>query len=93
MRVAFLEPLDRVAQDMPPKFLGDHDVLTAPAPGELPAGYQDADAIVWSKTPVDAAFIDAMPTRDGAAAAMPGEVTAMLALSPPQRPGGGGAEP
>lgn len=38
-------------------------------------------------------FIDAMPTRDGAAAAMPGEVTAMLALSPPQRPGSGGAEP
>ena len=61
MRVAFLEPLDRVAQDMPPKFLGDHDVLIAPAPGELPAGYQDADAIVWSKTPIDAEFIDAMP--------------------------------
>jgi uncharacterized Ntn-hydrolase superfamily protein len=38
-------------------------------------------------------FVDAMPTRDGAAAAMPDEVTAMLALSPPRRPGGGGSEP
>lgn len=36
-------------------------------------------------------FVDAMPTRDGAAAAMPAAVTAMLALSPPDRPGGGGA--
>jgi len=38
-------------------------------------------------------FVDAMPTREGAAAAMPDEVTAMLALSPPRRPGGGGSEP
>ncbi len=38
-------------------------------------------------------FLDAMPTREGAAAAMPEEVTAMLALSPPRRPGGGGSEP
>ena len=38
-------------------------------------------------------FVDAMPTREGAAAAMPDEVTAMLALSPPRRPGGRGSEP
>jgi len=38
-------------------------------------------------------FVDAMPTREGVAAAMPDEVTAMLALSPPRRPGGGGSEP
>ena len=38
-------------------------------------------------------FVDAMPTREGAAATMPEEVTAMLALSPPRRPGGGGSEP
>lgn len=38
-------------------------------------------------------FVDAMPTRAGTAAAMPDAVTAMLALSPPQRPGGGGSGP
>lgn len=38
-------------------------------------------------------FIDAMPTRSGAAASVPDSVTSMLALSPPRRPGGGGAEP
>lgn len=38
-------------------------------------------------------FIDAMPTREGAAAAMPEAVTAMLALSPPERPGSGGSGP
>lgn len=38
-------------------------------------------------------FIDAMPARAGTAGAMPDEVTAMLALSPPQRPGGGGSDP
>lgn len=38
-------------------------------------------------------FVDAMPTRAGVATAMPDAVTAMLALSPPQRPGGGGSGP
>lgn len=38
-------------------------------------------------------FVDAMPTRAGVAVAMPDAVTAMLALSPPQRPGGGGSGP
>lgn len=38
-------------------------------------------------------FVDAMPTRQGAASAMPEAVTAMLALPPPRRPGGGGSEP
>jgi len=35
-------------------------------------------------------FVMGMPRRDSAAGAAPPEVTAMLALSPPQRPGGGG---
>lgn len=38
-------------------------------------------------------FVDAMPTRAGAGAPMPQAVTAMLALPPPRRPGGGGSEP
>ncbi|MDR3537920.1 MAG: DUF1028 domain-containing protein [Acetobacteraceae bacterium] len=36
-------------------------------------------------------FVKGMPRRDGPAGAAPPEVTAMLALSPPQRPGGGGS--
>ena len=38
-----------------------------------------------------APFVMGMPRRDAAAGAAPAEVTAMLALSPPQRPGGGGS--
>jgi uncharacterized Ntn-hydrolase superfamily protein len=38
-------------------------------------------------------FIAAMPTRSGDGAPMPAEMTGMLALSPPQRPGGGGSGP
>jgi len=36
-------------------------------------------------------FIEAMPPRSGSAKPMPAAVTSMLALSPPQRPGGGGS--
>jgi phosphoglycerate dehydrogenase-like enzyme len=61
MRVAFLEPLDAVAKDMPGQFLADHDVLIAPARDQLPDGYETAEAVVWSRTPVDAAFIDGLP--------------------------------
>ena len=38
-------------------------------------------------------FLDAMPTRSGDGAPMPAEMTGMLALSPPERPGGGGSGP
>ena len=38
-------------------------------------------------------FIAAMPDRAGSAAPMPDAVTSMLALPPPQRPGGGGSGP
>lgn len=61
MRIIFLESLDNVAKDMPAQFLFDHNVLIGPAPGQLPAGYKDSEAIVWSRTPIDAAFIDAIP--------------------------------
>ncbi len=61
MRIAFLEPLDNVAKNMPAQFLADHDVLVGPAPGEMPAHYEDAEVVVWSRTAVDAALIDGMP--------------------------------
>jgi uncharacterized Ntn-hydrolase superfamily protein len=38
-------------------------------------------------------FVTGMPKRDAPAGAAPAEVAAMLALSPPDRPGGGGSFP
>ena len=38
-------------------------------------------------------FVDSMPVRTGAGTTVPEAVTAMLALPPPMRPGGGGALP
>ncbi len=38
-------------------------------------------------------FVDSMPTRDGTTAVVPGAARAVLALPPPQRPGGGGSGP
>jgi phosphoglycerate dehydrogenase-like enzyme len=61
MRIAFLEPLERSARDMPERFLPGHEVLVAPAAGELPAGWEQAEAIVWSRWPVDRDFIDCLP--------------------------------
>ena len=61
MRVAFMEPLDAVAKDMPAEFLAGHDVSIAPAAGETPEGWQDAEAIVWSRWPVDRDFIEGLP--------------------------------
>ncbi|HLF77456.1 MAG TPA: NAD(P)-dependent oxidoreductase, partial [Dehalococcoidia bacterium] len=39
----------------------DHEVMAAPAKGELPEGWQSAETVVWSQWPVDAALIAAMP--------------------------------
>jgi phosphoglycerate dehydrogenase-like enzyme len=61
MRVAFLEPLDAVAKEMPSQFLAGHDFSLAPAQGELPEGWKDAEAVVWSRWPVDRAFIAGLP--------------------------------
>lgn len=38
-------------------------------------------------------FVDGMPKKSGPATPAPDEVVAMLALSPPDRPGGGGSAP
>jgi phosphogluconate 2-dehydrogenase len=61
MRVAFLDPLDGVAKEVEPQFLGGHDVIAAPGAGELPAGWQSAEAVVWTQWPVDRAFIGSLP--------------------------------
>ena len=61
MRVAFMNPLDAVAKDMPSQFLTGHEVTVAPAAGEAPEGWQEAEAIVWSRWPVDRGFIDGLP--------------------------------
>ena len=60
MRVAFMDPLDAVAKEMPAQFLGDHDVTIATTPGEAPVGWRDSEAIVWSRWPVDRAFIESL---------------------------------
>jgi phosphoglycerate dehydrogenase-like enzyme len=61
MRVAFLEPLRGVASEMLPRYLAEHEALVAPTDGELPAGWQEAEAVVWSSWPVDRTLIDSMP--------------------------------
>ena len=52
-------------KDLPKRCRGSscpvHEVLVAPEAGELPAGWQDAEAVVWSRWPVDRAFIDSLP--------------------------------
>jgi phosphoglycerate dehydrogenase-like enzyme len=61
MRIAFLDPLDGAARELPGRILAGHDILVAPAAGELPAGWQEAEAVVWSRWPVDRALIDDLP--------------------------------
>jgi phosphoglycerate dehydrogenase-like enzyme len=61
MRVAFLDPLEGIARDLYPQFLGEHEVLIAPSNSELPAGWQEAEAAVWSRWPVDQGLIESMP--------------------------------
>jgi len=61
MRVTFLEPLRGVATDMVGRYLGEHEVLLAQASGELPDGWQESEAVVWSSWPVDRAFIESLP--------------------------------
>ena len=61
MRIAFLEPLERSAKEMPEQYLPEHELLVAPADGELPQGIQRAEVVVWSRWPVDRAFIERLP--------------------------------
>jgi phosphoglycerate dehydrogenase-like enzyme len=60
MKVAFLEPHDGLAAELMPQYLHDQDVILAPVQGQLPEGWQDAEAVVWSRWPVDRAFIESL---------------------------------
>ena len=57
MKVASLDPLAARPVDFPKTYLGAHDVLVTSEAGKAPAGVEDAEAVVWSNYPVDAAFI------------------------------------
>ena len=61
MKVAFLEPLPPVAAKMLPDYLGAHDISVAPAADQLPPDLGSAEAIVWSRWPIDAALIKRLP--------------------------------
>ena len=53
MRVAFLGPLGSLAEELYQKFLGEHEVLITHTAGDLPRGWQESEAVVWSRWPVD----------------------------------------
>jgi phosphoglycerate dehydrogenase-like enzyme len=61
MRIAFLEPLERSAKEMPSQYMPGHEVLVPPEAGMLPEGLEQAEAVVWSRWPVDRDFIDRLP--------------------------------
>src|SRR3954469_10954587 len=61
MKVAFLDPLEARLADFPNTYLGEHEVLVSTAAGQPPAGYEDAEAVVWWTHPVDSAFLAGMP--------------------------------
>ena len=63
MRVAFLDPLETRLHDFPAQYLPspDFDVLLTDTPGNLPHGWETAEAAIWWNTSVDRALIEAMP--------------------------------
>ncbi|MBI4497962.1 MAG: hypothetical protein HY689_08705 [Chloroflexi bacterium] len=63
MRVAFLDPLEDRLRDFPAQYLPapDFDVRVTETPGKLPEGWETAEAIIWWNTPVDRAFLEALP--------------------------------
>ena len=61
MRVAFLEPLEARLSEFPQTYLAEHEVVVASERGRPPAGMEEAEAIVWSAYPVDAALIGGLP--------------------------------
>jgi phosphoglycerate dehydrogenase-like enzyme len=61
MRVAFLNQLEDRLKDFPQRYLAGHEVLTTAADGQLPAGVEDAEAVVWWGYPVDASLISRLP--------------------------------
>ena len=61
MKLAFLDPLEQRLLEFPTTYLGEHEVLTTTERGVLPAGVEEAEAIVWWAYPVDAALIERLP--------------------------------
>ncbi|HLF79996.1 MAG TPA: NAD(P)-dependent oxidoreductase [Dehalococcoidia bacterium] len=61
MRVAFLDPLEARLSEYPSRYLSGHEVLLTTQPGSLPDRIEDADAVIWSSYPVDAALINRLP--------------------------------
>lgn len=63
MRVAFLDPLEERLRDFPAEYLPEpaFQVLVTHTPGELPEGWEDAEAAVWWDTPLDRELINRMP--------------------------------
>jgi glyoxylate reductase len=61
LKIAFLDPLEQRLAEFPSRYLHGHEVIVATEVGEPPAGYPDAEAVVWSNYPVDAELIQAIP--------------------------------
>ena len=63
MKVVFLDPVEERLGDLPERMLPapQFEVLRGTVPGQLPAGWETADAAVWWDTPVDRALIEQMP--------------------------------
>lgn len=63
MKVVFLDPVEERLGDMPERYLPapDFEVIRGTQAGDLPTGWEQADAVVWWDTPVDRALIDQMP--------------------------------
>lgn len=63
MRVAFLDPLEERLIDFPAQYLPEPEfqVTTTRTAGELPEGWQQAEAAIWWDTPMNAELIAQMP--------------------------------
>jgi D-3-phosphoglycerate dehydrogenase len=61
MKIAFLEPVEGIARELLAQHFDTADVLIAPNKEELPAALAEAEVIVWSDWPVDAALIESLP--------------------------------
>ena len=61
MKIAFLDPVEGIARELITQHFSPDDLLIAPTREELPADLSTAEAVVWSRWPVDRALIDSMP--------------------------------
>ena len=51
MLIAFLDPLEQRLSEFPSRYLAGHETIVAGEPGRLPAGVENAEAVVWSSYP------------------------------------------